>query len=68
MAVFKFKEIKPKKLNDKAMRKVFLDAVRESGQDILKDFRKTTKTWSHKPHSRSCINSPEVLCPFWFGS
>ena len=48
-AVFQFKQIKPKKLNEKAMRKALLDSMRNSADELVKDFRETTSTWNHKP-------------------
>ena len=44
-----FKAIKPKKLNDREMRKVYLDAIRDFGDEMVKEFHKTTATWEHKP-------------------
>jgi hypothetical protein len=43
------KAIKPKRLNDTAMRLELLNQMRKTGNAIKKDFEKTTATWEHKP-------------------
>lgn len=50
------KAIKPAKLKDEAMRLALLNAMRECGRDIQKDFEKTTATWKHKPKFESLIS------------
>lgn len=42
------KEIKPKKLNDAAMKKVLIAGMRDVSKDMEKEFKKTTRTWKHK--------------------
>lgn len=44
-----FKEIKPQKLKEKALRLELLNAIRKAGTQIKKDFEATTRTWEHKP-------------------
>ena len=43
------KTIKPKKLQDKAMRLALLNAMDKFGTVVKKDFQGTTSTWKHKP-------------------
>jgi hypothetical protein len=50
------KKIKPRRLQDKAMRLVLLNAMRKAGTVIKKDFEKTTKTWSNKPKFEALVS------------
>jgi len=45
VSIVVWKEIKPKAIKVKAMRKVLLNEMTKSGKDIKKDFEKTTSTW-----------------------
>jgi len=46
---FVMKGIKPKTMNEAVMRKMLLDEMRDSADEMLKDFHATTSTWDHKP-------------------
>lgn len=65
MTVVVFKEIKPKRLKDEALRKELLKGIEKTGKDIKSDYEKTTKTWQHKPtfiiESSLDPKGPEVL-------
>jgi len=43
------KTVKPKKRNQKFFRWEFSKSMTQTGKDMLKDFKKTTKTWNTKP-------------------
>lgn len=47
--VFQFKIIKPKKLNQDAIRLEILNALRKEGREIKTEYEKTTATWKRKP-------------------
>lgn len=58
------KAIKPKRLNDKAMRLTLLNAVRKAGTQIKKDYEGTTKTWKRKPKFETLVSlkgGPTIL-------
>jgi hypothetical protein len=65
MAVVVFKEIKPKRLKEKALIASLLKGIKETGEEIKLDYGKTTKTWRNKPvfEILSDLNpkGPEVL-------
>lgn len=48
-AVWKFKAIKPKKLNDKEIKREIRNAVFRVGRQVKRDFERTVETWEHKP-------------------
>jgi hypothetical protein len=51
-----FKQIKPSKLRIDAFRLEFLSMVHKAEREIIKDFKKTTETWNHKPEFESIIS------------
>ena len=51
-----FKEIKPPRLKDDALRLELLNAMRAAGTQIKKDFEKTTATWKRKPKFEMLIS------------
>lgn len=44
-----WKQIKPKRLNDKGLRLTLINKARKIGNDMKRDFEATTATWKHKP-------------------
>jgi len=66
MPVLVFKTIKPKRLQEKEMKRVIRNAMKRVGYGIQKDFESTTATWDHKPKfsvttTISGDDSPAVL-------
>lgn len=66
MPVVVWKQIKPSRLNEDALRLQLLNLTRDVGRGIKKDFEKTTATWDNKPEftitrSVSRKRGPEVL-------
>lgn len=49
MSALVYKLIKPQTLKVDIFRLYFLNALRQAGRDIMKDFEKTTATWKNKP-------------------
>lgn len=49
MSALVYKLYRPKTLKVDAFRLAFLNALRQTGRDIIKDFEKTTATWKNKP-------------------
>lgn len=49
MATIKAKVIRPKKLNERAMRAALLTGLKEVAKDVDEDFAKTYSTWKRKP-------------------
>jgi len=49
MATIKARVIKPKKLNEAAMRRELGNELTAIAKEVNTDFDKTTKTWKHKP-------------------
>jgi hypothetical protein len=41
--------IKPKKLDANAYKRIMRSTIVKAGEDIKRDFEKTTKTWNHQP-------------------
>lgn len=66
-AAYQVKLIKPKTLNQKGMRLVFLNAVRKQATVIKKEFEKTTATWEKPIKFESIVGlrrtppGPELL-------
>jgi hypothetical protein len=60
-----FKAIKPDRFKDIVIYEEILNAMDDTGDDIKKDFEKTTATWQHKPDfeiiSEIGPKGPEVL-------
>jgi len=65
MALVLAKPIHPAKFNEKAFSDAFYEVAKKTGQDIKKDFEKTTETWDHKPKFEMIIavgpNSVDIL-------
>lgn len=58
------KTIKPSRLRDDALRLELLNAMRDVGRKVKKDFEATTKTWERKPEFEmliSLVGGPTVL-------
>lgn len=58
------KTIKPSRLKEDALRLELLNAIRDVGRKVKKDFEATVKTWEHKPEFEmliSLIGGPTVL-------
>jgi hypothetical protein len=49
MPVVVFKQIKPQRLREQAMRLALLNGQRKVGNEIKQDFEKTVRTWRRKP-------------------
>jgi len=49
MSALVIKQLKPATLKVDVFRLAFLNALRQAGRDIIKDFEKTTATWKNKP-------------------
>ena len=54
-----FKGIKPTRLKDDAMRLALLNAMREYGTKVKKDFEQTVETWKHKPKFETLVSLKE---------
>lgn len=59
------KEIKPDRFKDKAFKKAILKAAEKYGDELLKDFKKTTETWETEVEFEKVVdykpNGPEVF-------
>jgi len=56
MPVILTKAIKPKPLKVDALRLKLLSALHKCERDMVKDFKRTTSTWSHQPKWESAIS------------
>jgi len=56
MATIVFKQIKPPKMKNDALRLELLNAMRKAGTVIKGDFEKTTATWKRKPKFETIIS------------
>lgn len=51
-----FKQIKPTRLREQAMRLALLNEMNAVAREMKKDFEKTTETWEHKPKFESLVS------------
>lgn len=65
MAAVVWKEIKPKRLNQRAMFNELLKGMNQVGKEMKQEYQKTTRTWKNKPEFEivkdTNPNGPEVL-------
>jgi hypothetical protein len=54
--VIVWKPIRPKRLRDDLMRLTLLNAMREVGREIKRDYETLTATWEHKPRFEILIS------------
>lgn len=66
--VAKFKAIKPKKLNEKAIRQAIRAALEQTAKDVASDFQKTTSTWKNKPKFVGTISTRSGGAEFLVGT
>ena len=59
MATIRANVIRPKKLDEKAMRAALLDGLKEVARDVDEDFAKTYATWKRKPKFKTEVELRE---------
>ena len=53
---FLFKEIKPSRMKEDALRLTLLNELRKTGTQVRRDFEGTTRTWKRKPRFKQEIS------------